>query len=124
MIDYNTSTIYTAKDFKDASYCFILPIGNAYPNKKENALYTDLVKEVEIESVGRDVIKAVNFSGKISISGSLDRHNSGWIPFPSMQEVHRHYHKHQMASVFRQIRWDDLSFNKLFKISNILQEKE
>lgn len=62
MEQYSRITEYKKKDFTGAT-CFILPIENNYPNNRvPNFDAATLIKEVEIISIGNDIIKQFNLN--------------------------------------------------------------
>ena len=62
MEQYSRITEYKKKDFTGAT-CFGLPLGNNYPNRrKHNFDPVTLIKEVEIISIGNDIIKQFNLN--------------------------------------------------------------
>lgn len=124
MEQYSRITEYKKKDFTGAT-CFILPIGNNYPNRKvQNFDTTTLIKEVEIESIGRDIIKqnSEKFFGKVTISGQLDKNNNGWLAFPSFKAAKLHIFKAKYISAIEQFNLNYLTNEDVNKIVEIISK--
>lgn len=124
MEPYSRITEYTKKDFTCAT-CFILPIGNNYPNKRvQNFDPITLIKEIEIESIGNNIIKqnSDRLFGKVTISGKTDNSDYGWLAFPSFQAAKLHIFKAQYISVIRQFNLHYLTNKDVNKIVEIISK--
>jgi hypothetical protein len=124
MEQYSSITEYTKKDFTGAT-CFILPLGNNYPRKQaENFDPITLIREVEIVSIGKNIIKKNNHRlfGKVTISGDLDNNNYGWLAFPSLQAAKLHIFKARYISIINQFNLNYLTNKDVNKIVEIISK--
>ena len=87
-------TNFKKKDFDKLEYCYGIPLHNSIKRGKP---IIEQIKKFEIESVGKNLIKTKDDNkDRISIDGSIDSNNYGYLAFPTEKDAKEYLKKEEL----------------------------